>query len=67
MAIQWNKSLYSKLNAESSAENKRLCQIVQSQYPEVFEGYWGCVDTLHKRKLLVDGLQSGNITPEGLE
>lgn len=63
MAIQWNKSLYSKLNKETSAENQRICNIVEEKYPEIYSEFC-CVTTTGGRKRLLEDLDSGKRSPD---
>jgi hypothetical protein len=63
MSISWNKSLYSRLNKATREENMRLCRIIEADYPELYEGWWGCIDTVGERKAFVDGLKNGSIDP----
>lgn len=46
MNIQWDKSLYSKINTATRAKLDKINEICRVYYPREYEGEWGGKTTL---------------------
>jgi len=47
--IQWDKSLFSQINAATQLEVDRINSLARTEFPREYENEWGCMTTLREK------------------